>query len=243
MSSAIYEGIVVHTRLRPRRHKLSYRVFSLLLDLDDLDRPSRCRLLGLNQPGILSFQERDHGDGPQGGLRGWVMDRLAAHGIRLALPRIEVLCYPRLFGYVFNPLTVYFCADGGQLRAIIYEVCNTFGERTSYVMKATWRDGVVEHSRDKGLYVSPFAPMEARYHFRIMPPGDEVQLHIDESDADGLFLKAGFAGRRVPLTDGTLLRLLLGYPLMTLKVIVAIHWEALKLWRKGVPVFRHTRAG
>lgn len=243
MSSAIYEGRVVHTRLRPRRHKLRYRVFSLLLDLGEADAPLRLRLLGINRPAPLSFWESDHGDGEATGLRQWVLRQLDGVGISLARPRIEVLCYPRIFGYVFNPLTAYFCADGDLgLRAIIYEVSNTFGERRAYVMPAMERNGTVEHECDKTLYVSPFVPMDCRYHFRIRPPGDKVLLHIDETDKEGLLLRASFSGVAAPLTDAALLRVLLTYPLMTLKVIGAIHWEALRLWLKGVPMFHHRKA-
>lgn len=242
LASALYAGTVMHARLRPRQHRLSYKVFSLLLDLDELPALDRSlRLFGHNRAAIFSFHDKDHGDG-SGDLRDWAEGLLRAAGIDEPHPTIRVLCYPRLWGYVFNPLTVFFCADaGGRLLAILYEVTNTFAERRIYVIRP---DGVlpIEHSCAKELYVSPFVPMECTYHFHIAPPDERVLIRIDETDPDGLLLRASFAGRREPLTDGTLLRALLTHPLMTLKVSFGIHWEALKLWRKGVPVIRHQAA-
>lgn len=242
-ASALYAGTVVHTRLRPKRHKLSYRVFSLLLDLDELeDLSARLRLFGHNGPAIFSFHDSDHGDGARGGLRVWAEAQLSAAGIDLPHPAIRVLCYPRIWGYVFNPLTVFFCSDAaGALRAILYEVTNTFGERRTYVIRP---DGAspIAHSCAKELYVSPFVPMDCTYDFLIAPPDEKVLVRINESDSEGLLLVASFAGARRELTDATLLKALVAYPLMTLKVTLAIHWEALRLWLKGVKVIRHVKA-
>jgi len=239
MRSALYAGQVVHARFRPRRHKLSYRVFSLLLDLDEVATLGlRLKLFGHNRAAVFSFLDRDHGDGA-GNLRGWVTAQLRQASIELVEPSIELLCYPRIFGYVFNPLTVYFCREEGMLKAILYEVHNTFGERRTYVICVREGANVIEQSCVKELYVSPFVPMDCAYRFHIEPPSGRVVIGIDETDAEGLLLKASFAGSRQALTDAALLRALFAYPLMTLKVTAAIHWEALKLWAKGVPVFRH----
>lgn len=242
MSSALYAGTVFHARTRPRKHRMTYRVFSLLLDLDEVDTlSSRLRLFGCNRAAVFSFHDADHGDG-SGQLRGWVNGQLAAAGIALTAPRIEMLCYPRIFGYVFNPLTVYFCSDGEVLTAILYEVHNTFGERRTYVIPVAAGSAAVEQGCVKELYVSPFVPMDCAYTFHIEPPADRILVRIDEADADGMLLRASFSGARKPLNDRTLLSALFRYPLMTLKVTAAIHWEALKLWSKGVPVFRHKAA-
>jgi DUF1365 family protein len=242
MRSALYAGTVVHARLRPRKHRLRYRVFSLLLDLDEIERlAQRLKLFAHNGPGLFAFRDADHGAG-DGDLRGWVDAQLGAAGVTLAAPRIAVLCYPRILGYVFNPLTVWFCSDGDTLKAILYEVHNTFGERRTYVIRVGNEGGPVEQACAKDLYVSPFVPMAAAYGFHIEPPGETVAVRIDETDAEGLLLRASFAGKRREMTDGALLWALFAYPLMTLKVTAAIHWEALRLWLKGVPVFRHTRA-
>ena len=242
MNSALYAGQVVHARFRPKRHKLSYRVFSLLLDLDEIAGLAKSlRLFGHNSAGVFSFHDKDHGDG-KGDLRGWVDGQLQAAGITLAAPKISMLCYPRIFGYVFNPLTVWFCSDGDELRAILYEVHNTFGERRTYVIRVAPGANTVEQSCAKELYVSPFVPMDCVYQFHIEPPGEKVLIRIDETDPQGMLLRAVFSGERRELTDGALLRALFAYPLMTLKVTAAIHWEAMKLWAKGVPIFRHRKA-
>ncbi|MEO6015030.1 MAG: DUF1365 domain-containing protein [Devosia sp.] len=242
MNSALYAGKVFHARVRPRKHKLVYRVFSILLDLDEIDAlASRLRLFGHNRGAVFSFHDADHGAG-DGNLRGWVTAQLAAADVALAAPKITMLCYPRILGYVFNPLTVYFCADGDELKAILYEVHNTFGERRTYVIRVAPGASVVEQSCAKELYVSPFVPMDCVYQFHIEPPGAKVVVRIDETDKQGMLLTASFAGARKPLTDRELLKALFAYPLMTLKVTAAIHWEAMKLWAKGVPIIRHKAA-
>ena len=244
-TSSIYAGAVVHTRLRPKKHNLRYSVFSLLLDLDELPTLDRSlRLFGVNRRGLFSFWEKDHGDGVSGGLKTWVASQLLDAGINTDHLSIRVLCYPRIFGYVFNPLTVYFCYDRqSELRAVIYEVCNTFHERHAYIIPAAGEDGgQISHSCTKDLYVSPFVPMDCRYDFSVRIPAEQVRIAIKESDADGVFLYAMFQGRQSPLTDRGLAMAFFRYPLMTFKVTAAIHWEALRLWLKRVPVHRHARA-
>lgn len=243
--SAIFFGEVVHSRVRPKAHRLRYRVFSLLVDLDELAAlDGTLKLFGHNRRAVFALHDADHGTGEKGGLKRWAEGHLAAAGLWCEGMRISMLCYPRIFGYVFNPLTVYFCRTAdGALRAILYEVCNTFHERHTYVIPAeAGENGVVRHECAKEMYVSPFVAMDCRYRFRIVPPGEAVLVSIDEHDAEGRLLFASFAGQRRPLTDRTLLRALFAYPLMTVKVMGAIHWEALKLWLKGVPVHRHRKA-
>ena len=243
-ASALYAGVVTHARLRPRAHRLGYRVFSALFDLDELpELDGRLQLFGYNRRALYSFHDRDHGDGT-GPLRPWVETKLQAAGIEPDGGAIRLLCYPRILGFVFNPLTVFFCHDqAGALVAILYEVANTHGERHTYVIPTAGRSGnVIRQECSKDFFVSPFVTMDCRYRFRIGPPGEKVLVSIAEDDADGLLLTATFAGRRVPISDGRLLRMLVTYPLMTLKVVGGIHWEALKLWWKGIPVFAHTKA-
>ncbi len=246
LQSAIYEGTVVHERVRPKQHRLRYSVFSLLLDLDELPEiDRRSRLFGHNRRAALAFHDRDHGPTTGGPLRPWVEAQLRAAGLALDGGPIRLLCYPRVFGYVFNPLSVYFCyrRDGG-LAAILYEVCNTFRERHTYVIPVD-NDArpVIRQRCAKSLYVSPFIQMDTDYHFRIVPPGGGINIVIRQEDAEGLLLAASFRGERVPLTDRSLTRCLIRFPLLTLKVMAGIHWEALKLWRKGLPLFSHRPAG
>ena len=193
MRSGLYTGRVVHERLRPKRHRLAYRVFCLLVDLDELDEIDRRfgRLLAVNRPGLFSFEERDHGAGT-GSLRDWATAQLAAAGIGFDGGRIELLCYPRLLGFTFNPLSVYFCyRRSGELAGLLYEVHNTHGERHTYVMPAG-AGAVVRHAAKKTFFVSPFMPMDCTYRFRIAPPADRVGISILEDDADGLLLTASF---------------------------------------------------
>lgn len=242
--SGLYRGQVIHTRLRPRRHNLRYRVFSLLIDLDEAEALSKnSSVFGFNRHAPISVWERDLGDGREHGLRDWVEDVLAQAGLAIPHPRIDILCYPRLFGFVFNPLTVYYCSDAeGVVRALIYEVSNTFGERWIYVLRTSEATGPFKHNCAKQFYVSPFMPMDCHYHFHVVAPGDHVMVRIDETDGEGLLLRAVFAGERHEFNDRELWAALFRYPLMTLKVVGAIHWEALLLLLKKVPVFRHQPA-
>jgi uncharacterized protein len=234
-ASALYFGTVMHRRLKPRRHSLRYRVYSLLLDLDELPALGRrLRLFSHNRFNLLSFRDRDHGAG-DGRLRDHVEAQLVRLGIDLAGGAIRLLCSPRVFGYAFNPLSVYFCyRRGGALAAILYEVNNTFGERHTYAIPVDGDAPVVRQSCAKRFYVSPFIGMEATYDFSIVPPGERIAVAVGERDAEGDLLKASLTGTRAELTDGQLLRALALYPFVTLKVILGIHWEALRLFMKGI---------
>jgi len=236
--SAIYEGAVTHTRVFPARHSFRYRVFSLLLDLDEIDALDKSsRLYARNRAALASFHDADHGDGRP--LREWTAAKLSEAGIEAGGP-IRLLCYPRLLGYVFNPLSVWFCyRQDGALTATIYEVHNTHGERHSYILRAEANDGRVRQECDKAFYVSPFLSLDCRYGFCIQPPGESVVIAIRETEEGMPVLNAEFSGRRKPLTDKALAWALLRHPLMTVKIVAAIHYEAFRLWLKRVPAHAH----
>ncbi len=237
-AAALYFGNVMHARLKPMRHRFSYRVMSLLIDLDRLAEADRQSLLfGVNRAGLYSFHESDHGSCDATPLRRYVQRRANEHGIDLTGGRVLLLCYPRLFGYTFNPLSVYFCsAADGRLELMIYEVRNTFGDIHSYVLPVKEREcsaAGLRQQQDKIFYVSPFIGMAMRYHFRVTPPDDCVKLRILQTDTEGPVLSATFSGRRAALTSHALLRAFFALPMVTFKIIAAIHWEALRLWLKG----------
>ncbi|UFZ05807.1 DUF1365 domain-containing protein [Bradyrhizobium ontarionense] len=237
-AASLYVGEVMHARMRPAAHRFQYRVMSLLIDLGRLGEADRqSPLFGVNRRALYTFHETDHGRRDGSSLLAYVQARAAEHGIDLADGRVLLLCYPRLLGYVFNPLSVYFCYRGdGTLTLMIYEVSNTFGEIKPYVLPVgpgELTEAGLRQAQDKTFYVSPFIDMAMRYHFRVTPPGDNVRLRILETGADGPLLAATFFGRRRALTSRSLLAAFVSLPLVTLKIFAAIHWEALRLWAKG----------
>ena len=236
--SALYVGQVMHQRLRPRRHRLAYDMFLFLLDLDEIDAvAARLKLFSRNRFNLFSFFNRDHGDGSGRSLRAYVECQLKASGVEIDGGPIRLLSLPRMLGYAFNPLSVYFChRRQGELAAILYEVNNTFGERHSYLIpvRHSGPEGLIEQHCDKRFYVSPFVGMDMHYRFRVCPPGDQVAIQIVGRDDEGPLIVANFSGKQRTLTDAALARAFLSYPLLTLKVIAGIHWEALLLWMKGI---------
>jgi DUF1365 family protein len=247
-AAALYVGDVMHARLKPIGHRFSYRVMSLLIDLDRLAEADRqSPLFGVNRAALYSFHEVDHGARDRSSLRAYVQRCAAERGIDLTGGRVLLLCYPRLLGYAFNPLSVYFCyRANGELALLIYEVRNTFGEIHPYILPVSSgeiSDAGVRQQQDKQFYVSPFIEMAMRYHFRVRPPDVRVQLRILETDSEGPLLSATFKGSRRALSTRQLLRSFFALPLVTLKIMAAIHWEALRLWLKGVRLAPRNVAG
>jgi DUF1365 family protein len=234
--SAIYVGSVVHTRLRPVRHRLRYRMFSLLLDLDEIpELAARLRWFSAERFNLFGFSARDHLAGGAEPLRAQIDAALAAAGIDIAGGRVRLLAMPRVLGTLFNPLSLFWCHDRtGVLRAVVYEVNNTFGQRHSYLIPVSGETVPIRQECDKAFYVSPFMDMGLRYRFRLHPPGERVAVAIDVADAAGTVLTAALSAHRRDLTDAALLAGLARHPLLGAQVLAAIHWEAAKLWRKGL---------
>ena len=240
IQDGIYLGAVVHKRLQPVLHELRYSVFSILVDCDGLDElDNRLKLFSTKGFNLVSYLPCvPDGENSGASLGEYLRDIAAKSGLGNDIKRFMVLCYPRVLGYAFNPLTVYYGLDGaGEVRLLIYEVRNTFGEAVTYVLPALAdAGGVVTQSCDKGLYVSPFNAVEGRYHFHTNRPGDEAVIGVALKTDAGPLMKAYFRGKRLPLTDANLLFALSRTGWMTMKVIVGIHYEAMKLWLKGLRV-------
>jgi hypothetical protein len=244
-NASIGHGHIRHVRLRPARHAFAYRSFFLRMPLRALAaQPWPFRRLPRNRFGWLSFHDADHGDG--GDLLDWIDALLLGQGIGDATGEVWLHTLPRVFGYVFNPVSFWLCHRGdGALRAVVCEVNNTFGERHCYLLAhddgrpLAWGE---EMTARKVFHVSPFCRVEGSYRFRFMlsrrDDGDErFVARIDHDGADGPLLQTSVEGRLAPLTDAELARARLAYPAFTLGVVARIHWQALKLWRKRVPFF------
>lgn len=235
--ACLYVGDVMHARLKPRAHRFRYRVFTLSIDLDRLEEAGRLSpLFSVGRLNLVSFRPADHGARGARPLAAWARETFAAHGIEAV--RVRLLAYPRLLGYAFNPLSLFygFSADG-RLAGVVAEVRNTFGERHCYVLPA----GGERLEAAKAFHVSPFLDMAQTYRFGLLAPGDEARVSIVERDAAGPILTALFKGRRRALTTRDLLATLARTPLMTAKVVAAIHFEAARLWAKGLRIVPHPR--
>ena len=237
--SLVYRGRVTHSRLKPMRHDLAYSVFSLLLDVDDLPRLSlSLKLFRHNGWAPISVHDKDYGSRDGTPIGDWVRAQLREHDLDEAGAQLRMLTFPRLWGYAFNPLTIYYCYTAeGTLKAVLHEVSNTFGQSHGYLIPVEDQAdeaAAVHQETQKIFHVSPFIEMACRYRFALMPPGERLDVLIRQYDAeDDLILLAQHKGRGETIGDTALSSALLRHPLMTLKVIAGIHWEALRLWRKG----------
>ena len=235
MTSSIYNGTVIHKRFKPKIHFFKYQVFSLLIDLSELKiLDQKISFFSYNSFNLISFFDKDHGDRDGSSLIEWVKKNLKENKIISENIKIKLLCYPRIFGYVFNPLSVFYVYDKNEeLISILYEVKNTFGEQHTYIFKVE-NNNLLQHNCEKKFHVSPFIEMDCNYFFRILKPTDKISVIIDQYQSNEKILYASQDGIRRDFTSSELIRSYLKHPLMTFKIIIAIHFEAFKLWTKGI---------
>ena len=234
-NSKIYTGKVIHKRFKPKEHYFKYNVFSLLIDLNELEEINKyIKFFSYNKFNIISFYDKDHGDRDGSSIKLWVKKNLRNIGIMTEDISIKLLCYPRIFGYVFNPLSTYFIYNKrSELISIFYEVKNTFGEQHTYIFKAQ-DEKTVQNKCKKKFYVSPFIEMDCEYHFKTLNPREQLSVVINQNDKDGKLLFASQDGISKDFNNKNLILSYLTHPLMTFKIIGAIHYEAFKLWAKRI---------
>jgi len=238
-NSTIYNGNVIHKRFKPKIHYFKYRVFSLLIDLDELNQIDKSiSFFSYNRINLVSFFDKDHGPRDGSSLKTWVKENLKKINIHNDKIKIKILCYPRMFGYVFNPLSIFFIYDINlKLISIFYEVKNTFGEQHTYVFKVN-NEKLIENKCDKKLYVSPFIEMDCKYFFKVLKPENKLSVVINQYDKQGKLLFASQDGRAHKFNSKNLILSFLYHPMMSVKVIFAIHYEAFKLWIKGIKLVK-----
>ena len=235
MTSCIYNGTVIHKRFKPKIHFFKYKVFSLLIDLSELNNlDKKVGFFSYNKFNLISFFDKDHGDRDGSSVINWVKKNLKENDVNCENIRIKLLCYPRIFGYVFNPLSIFYVYDkNDKLISLLYEVKNTFGEQHTYIFKIK-ENNLLKHNCEKKFHVSPFIEMNCSYFFRTLKPADKISIIIDQYQLNEKILYASQDGKRTEFTTSELIKSYLKHPLMTFKVIAAIHFEAFKLWTKGI---------
>jgi DUF1365 family protein len=243
MTSCLYTGTVMHARRSPVRNVFSYGVFNALIDLDEVATlHRRLRLLSYNRRGVFSLRDRDYLDASPTSLAAKARSFVQARGVEVPAGPVLLLTNLRLFGYVFNPISLFYLLDGsGGLAVILAEVSNTFGQRHTYMLEPSCAEPhphLRVYTQRKRLHVSPFFGMEQEYRFVLSDPGAQVYVRIDVREAGSRPFHATLVGRRRALTDRALAGVLVRYPLMTLRVTGLIHWQALRLWWKRAPLHR-----
>ena len=240
--SCIYSGFVTHRRFKPKKHFFSYRTFSLLINLYEIKEiDKKINFFSYNKFNLLSFYDKDHGERDGSSLIDWVKKNLSKSKIEIGSGKIKLLCYPRFFGYVFNPLSIFYCYDENSiLRAVLYEVKNTFGEQHTYVFSVLSNSNLILQKCEKKFYVSPFIEMNTFYNFRLLKPGKVLKIFIKQKDIEGTILTACQVGKKIQFNSKNLFIQFLKHPFMSLKIISAIHFEAFRLWSKGVKHVKKT---
>ncbi len=243
MNSCLYECSVMHHRFSPKVHHFEHRIFMFYLDLDELDTVAQQNILfSRNRRNIYSFRDDDHEPAGQNPLKERILNFLWQNGIYLgAGGSVRLLTLPRVFGYVFNPVSIYYCFnEAGKPVCSVAEVGNTFREMKLYLLgrEQLGADDTFSKVVPKHFYVSPFSNLTLNFDFKLKIPGDDLNIQIDDRDEDKKILISTLAGKRVELTNRALFGFTLKYPLITLKVIFLIHYQALRLWLKRVPFYR-----
>jgi DUF1365 family protein len=235
MISSIYNGTVIHKRFKPKSHFFRYKVFSLFIDLSELNTlEKKISFFSYNRFNLISFFDKDHGNRDGLSLIEWVKKNLKENRINSEEIKIRLLCYPRILGYVFNPLSVFYVYDKNEnLISVLYEVKNTFGEQHTYIFKVE-NGRLLQHNCSKKFHVSPFIEMNCDYFFKILKPSEKISIIINQYQLKEKILYASQDGTRVDFTSLELIKSYLKHPLMTFKIISAIHFEAFKLWVKGI---------
>jgi DUF1365 family protein len=236
IKSSIYNGQVIHKRFKPKVHSFRYDVFSLLIDLSELETlDKQVNFFSYNKFNWISFYDKDHGDRDGSSLINWVQKNLRKNNISTENIKIKILCYPRIFGFVFNPLSVFYVYNSNEnLISILYEVKNTFGEQHTYIFRIEKDANLIQNNCSKKFHVSPFIQMNCNYFFRLLKPGNKISVIIDQYENEDKILYASQDGIRTDFNTKYLIKSFLNHPLMTFKIIIAIHYEAFKLWSKGI---------
>ena len=241
LRSCLYECKVMHHRLQPREHRFEYQLFYLDLDLDEIDQVAgQVRGFSRNRWNLYEFRDRDHLTLPgkaDGSLKEHVLAWISQQGLHLPPEtRITLVTLPRVLGYIFNPVSFYFCEDqAGTTQCVVVQVGNTFREMKPYLIREPERPGFFHLVTPKHFYVSPFSELDLAFDFKVRVPDEQMEIHIDDRKGDALVLLSALIGKRREFTTGRLAWLTLKFPFVTLKVIFLIHWQAFRLWWKGLP--------
>ncbi len=234
METCIYKGFVTHKRFKPIKHFFIYKTFSVLFDLSELEElHKKISIFSYNKFNLFSFYNKDHGDRNGKNLSDWVKSYLKRYDLKFEISKIKLLCFPRIFGYVFNPLSIFYCYEGNKLKVILYEVKNTFNEQHTYVFSINDNKKIISQHCEKKFYVSPFIEMETFYNFRLSEPNEQLKVLIKQTDKKDKILTATQFGKKQKMSTRRLLINFFTHPLMTFKIILGIHYEALRLWKKG----------